>query len=124
MLCRVALVRTDTTSSVSVEATGVCIPTGNSEILLAADYKSPGRNWRDADITTLLSFRNKRILADDLKAEHPFYNTAVWNPSGQKLLQLSHVNDLEISTPQCSTLYSPAGNGDVLNIVIHKNTRL
>jgi hypothetical protein len=30
---------------VSVEATGVCIPIGNSEVLLAAVYKSPGRAW-------------------------------------------------------------------------------
>jgi hypothetical protein len=28
---------------VSVEATGVCIPIGNSEVLLKAVYKSPGR---------------------------------------------------------------------------------
>jgi hypothetical protein len=28
---------------VSVEATGVCIPIGNSKVLLAAVYKSPGR---------------------------------------------------------------------------------
>jgi hypothetical protein len=41
----------DLPSLVSVEATGVCIPLGNSEILLAAVYKSPGRAWNDADIT-------------------------------------------------------------------------
>jgi hypothetical protein len=35
---------------VSIEATGVCIPIGNSEILLAAVHKSPGRAWIDADI--------------------------------------------------------------------------
>jgi exonuclease III len=34
---------------VSVEATGVCIPIGNSEVLLAAVYKSPGRAWSGAD---------------------------------------------------------------------------
>jgi hypothetical protein len=28
---------------VTVEATGVCIPIGNSEVLLASVYKSPGR---------------------------------------------------------------------------------
>jgi hypothetical protein len=39
---------------VSVEATGVYIPIGNSEVLLAAVYKSPGRAWSDADITELL----------------------------------------------------------------------
>jgi hypothetical protein len=30
----------------------------------------------------------------------------------------------EISTPQCPTHYSPAGNCDVLDIVVHKNIRL
>jgi hypothetical protein len=43
----------------SVEATGVCTPIGNSEILLASVYKSPGRAWSDADITELLSFSPK-----------------------------------------------------------------
>jgi hypothetical protein len=41
---------------VSVEATGICITICNSEVLLAAVYKSPGRAWSDADITKLLSF--------------------------------------------------------------------
>jgi hypothetical protein len=57
---------------VSVEATGVCIPIGNSEVLLAAVYKSPGRAWNDTDITEFLSFRPKSILADDLNAKNPF----------------------------------------------------
>jgi hypothetical protein len=77
---------------ISVEATGVCIPTGNREILLAAVYKSPGRAWNDADINELLSFRQKSILAGDLNAEHPFWNSAVSNPSGEKLLQLFDVS--------------------------------
>jgi hypothetical protein len=57
---------------VSVEETGDCIPIGNSEILLASVYKSPGRVWSDADITELLSFRRKSILAGDMNAKHPF----------------------------------------------------
>jgi hypothetical protein len=51
---------------VSVEAIGVCIPADNSEILLAAVYKYPGHAWIDADITQLLTFRHKSILAGDL----------------------------------------------------------
>jgi hypothetical protein len=35
-----------------------------------------------------------------------------------------HINEFEISAPQCLTHYSPAGNGDVLDIVVHKNFRL
>jgi hypothetical protein len=67
---------------ISVEASGVCIPIGNQEILIAVAYKSPGRTWNDEDITELLSFRHKCILAGDLNAKHPSWNSAVSNPSG------------------------------------------
>jgi hypothetical protein len=106
-----------------VEATGVCLPIGNSKVLLAAVYKSPGRVWGDTDITELLSFRRKSILAGDLNAKNPFWNSAVSKPSGEKLLSLSDANQFEISAPQCPTHYSHAGNGDVLNIVVHQNIR-
>jgi hypothetical protein len=56
----------------SIESTGVCIPIGNSEVLLAAGCKSPGHACNDADITELLSFRYKSLLAGDLNAKHPF----------------------------------------------------
>jgi hypothetical protein len=109
---------------IPVEATGVCIPIGNSEILLAAVYKPPGRAWSDADITELLSIRCKSILAGDLNAKHPFWNSAVSNPSGVELLRLFDANQFEISAPQCPIHYSPAGNGDVLDIVVHQNIRV
>jgi hypothetical protein len=48
---------------VSVEATGVCVPIGNCEVLLAAVYKSSGHAWNDADIIELLSVRHKSLLA-------------------------------------------------------------
>jgi hypothetical protein len=72
----------DLISLVSVEAKGVCIPIGDSEVLLTAVYKSPGRTWSNADIMELLSSRHKSILAGDLNAKHPFWNSIVSNPSG------------------------------------------
>jgi hypothetical protein len=108
---------------VSVEATGVCIPIGKREVLLAAVYRSPGRTWIDADITELLSFRDKCISAGDLNSKHPFWNSVVSNPSGEKLLQLFDISDFEMSAPQCPTHYSHEGNIDVLDIVVHKNIR-
>jgi hypothetical protein len=72
-------------------------------------------------ITELLSFRPKSILAGDLNAKHPFWNSAVPNPSGEELLRLFYASQFEISAPQCPTHYSPAGNGDVLDIVVHQN---
>jgi hypothetical protein len=93
-------------------------------VLLAAVYKSPGRAWNDADITKLLSFRPKSILAGDLNAKNPFWNSAVSNPSGDKLLHVFDTNEFEISAPQCPTHYSPSGNGDVLDNVVSQNIRV
>jgi hypothetical protein len=108
---------------VSVEATAVCIPIDNREILLAAVYKSSGRTYSDADIDQLLSLGHKCILASDPNAIHPSWKSAVSNPSGEKLLQLIDASYFEISAPQCPTHYSLMGNGDVLDIVVHKNIR-
>jgi hypothetical protein len=92
--------------------------------LLAAVYKSPDRAWSDADITGLLSFRRKYMLADDLNAKHLFWNNAVSNPSGENLIALFDLSEFEMSAPQCPTHYSPAGNGDGLDIVVHQNMRV
>jgi hypothetical protein len=109
---------------VSVEATGVCITVGNVVVLLAAGYKSPDPPWNNTDIHKPVGFNDKTILAGDLNAKHPFWNSSVPNPSGAKLLELFHKNEFEISAPQCPTHYSPAGNGDILDIVVHQNIRL
>jgi hypothetical protein len=99
-------------------------PIGNSEVLLAAVYKTPGRAWSDTDITELLSFRPKSIFTCDLNAKNQFSNIAVSNPSVDKLLHLIDVNDFEISAPQYPTHYSPSGYGDVLDILVHQNIRV
>jgi hypothetical protein len=80
------------------------VRTGKSEILFAALYRSPGRNWSDADITELLSFRNKCISAGDMNAEDLFWNSTISNLSDQKILQLCDVNDFETSSPQCQLI--------------------
>jgi hypothetical protein len=79
----------------------LCIPVGDSEVLLAAVYKSPGKAWSDADITELLSFRRKSILAGDLNAKLAFWNSKVSKPSGEKLVEVFDMNDFEIPAPQC-----------------------
>jgi hypothetical protein len=108
---------------VSIEVTGVCIPIGNSEVLLAAVYKSPDHAWNDAYITELLGFRRKSLLAD-LNAKLQFWHSIVSNPSGTKLPNLLHIEEFQISAPQCPTHYCPAGNGDVLHIAVHKDVPL
>jgi hypothetical protein len=57
-------------------------------VLLAAVCKSPGHAWNDANITVLLTFSHKSLLAEDLNAKHPFWNSIVSEPTGAKLLNL------------------------------------
>jgi hypothetical protein len=61
---------------------------GNTEMLLAAAYKSLQCLWINTDITELLGFRKKSILAGDVNAKHPVWNSKISNPSGLKLLEL------------------------------------
>jgi len=41
-----------------------------------------------------------------------------------RLLDLQDNDDFQISAPQCPTHYTPHGNGDVLDVVVHRNVRL
>jgi hypothetical protein len=81
----------DLSPLISTEATGVCKPTGHSEVLLLAVFKSPGHAWNDADITELLNFRHKSLPEGDFNAEHLFWNRVVFHPSGAKLQNLLHI---------------------------------
>jgi hypothetical protein len=93
-------------------------------MLLASVYKAPLRAWRNADITELLKLRTKSILAGDLNATHPAWNSKDSSPSGLKLLNLFVNCNLEISAPQHATHFIPNGRGDVLDILVHKDIRL
>jgi hypothetical protein len=39
-------------------------------------------------------------------------------------MDVFNLNELKNSAPQCPTYYSPAGNGDVLVILVHRNIRV
>jgi hypothetical protein len=93
---------------------------------LAAICESPGHAWNDVDITELLNYTHTRkpLLAGDLNVKYSFCNSVVPNISGTKLLNISHINEFEISAPQGPTHYCPVGKCDVLDIVVHKNVRL
>jgi hypothetical protein len=108
----------------SIEAKAVCMQTGNSEVLLSTVCKSPGHAWNGADIIALLIYTHKSLLAADPTAKYPFWNSVASSLSGAKILNLLHVNQFEISASQCLAHYSPAGSGDVLDVIVHKNVRL
>jgi hypothetical protein len=57
----------------------------------------------DTDVTELWGFRDKSILAGDLSAKHPVWNSQVSNPWGLKLLELFLNDNFQIWTLQCPT---------------------
>jgi hypothetical protein len=88
-------------------------------MLLAGVYKSLQRIWNDTDITELLSFRKKDHPGSDLNAKHPVWNSKVADTTGLKLWGFSDTSNVEISTPQYLTHYTPGGIGTVLDTVVH-----
>jgi hypothetical protein len=101
-----------------------CIPTGDCEIIVAAVSKSPCGVRRNTDIAELLINGRKFISASDLNVKHAFWNGAVSNLSGEKLLDIFGVKEFEISPPQYPTHYSPAEYDVVLDIMVHQNIRV
>jgi hypothetical protein len=64
-------------------------------------------------------------LAECLKAKYLISsNSAVSNPSGKNHVYFYHLNEFDISAPQCPTHYSPADGGHVLDILVYKNIRM
>jgi hypothetical protein len=59
------------------------------------------------------------ILARHLNANHPFRNSKFFYSSIANLLDLLHIDEFEISAPQCRTHSSPTGNSDVLDMIVH-----
>jgi hypothetical protein len=78
----------------------------------------------ETDITEILGLRNNTILAGDLNAKRPVWNSNISNLSFLKLSGLFDRSDLTISATQCPTPSSPDGRGGVLNILVHQNVRL
>jgi hypothetical protein len=103
-----------------LEVTRVCIPIGHIETVLSAVYKYPQSVCINPDITELLRFRNKSILADDLNADHPAWKSTISYSSDLKHMELFITYNFKISAPQCSTHYTTDGSLRV----VHHNFRL
>jgi hypothetical protein len=65
-------------------------------MMLVSVGKSLGSTGSESDITEIISYKRKSILADDLNAKHPFWNSAVSNPSSEKLIALFDLSEFEI----------------------------
>jgi hypothetical protein len=78
----------------------------------------------DTDINEILSLKDKTILAGDLNAKYPVWNSQISNRSSMSLINLQDNSDFQMLASQYPIHYSPSGKGDVSDIVLHRNVRI
>lgn len=102
-----------------LEATGVAIHTvGQGVIRLFAVYNPPDSLLLEADLEVLLDGRDPAILAGDLNAKHPSWNSRLANRNGRILRDFADVRTVFVDGPVEPTHYGPRGRPDVLDVVV------
>jgi len=110
----------------SLENTTIHIQINNRGTRLSAIYKRPINSLMPLDIDNLLDFDHPTILAGDMNAKHPFWNSRRTNATGLTLLNHMEENNYFIFTPDTPT-HNPDQRyhqPDVLDIAILKDNHL
>lgn len=110
----------------NLECTSIKIWRGNREIVLTAAYNSPtpAKKMQPGDLNALLNTQLATIIAGDLNAKSPLWNSRLTNRNGQILKTAYETrNDFCILGPDTPTIFPHNTNQlpDVLDIVLHKN---
>lgn len=106
-----------------LEATGVCLHTAKGPLRVIAVYSPPQALIIELDIEALLDTDQPTIIAGDLNAKHPDWNSPTANPAGRKLRAHSMREGFRISGPTEPTRIPthPRHKPSVLDITISKN---
>lgn len=102
------------------EATAIEIVAGFGTIRLVAVYNPPNRALLESDMDTLLATTTPTVIAGDLNAKHPNWNSRRVNLNGKILQAYSTAKGTLVDGPVDPTHYSPIGTPDVLDIAIFK----
>lgn len=106
-----------------LEATGVCIQTNDVELTLVACYVPPSAPLPADQISAILDRRGPVLIAGDLNAKHPAWNSRITNARGRQLHRLAARHGANIIAPATPTYYSSnhLHRPDVLDIAILKD---
>jgi len=110
----------------SLENTTIHIQINNRETRLSAIYKRPINSLMPSDIDNLLDSDHPTILAGDMNAKHPFWNSRRTNAAGLTLLNHMEENNYFIVAPDTQT-HNPDQRHhqpDILDIAILKDNHL
>ncbi|GJQ79305.1 hypothetical protein Trydic_g16172 [Trypoxylus dichotomus] len=89
----------------NVEATNITVNMATGPVQLIAAYKAPNKLMLEADLSEIFSTRRATILAGDLNAKHPTWNSKVTNASGKCLLALQ-TTSTSLSMPPPNPRYT------------------
>lgn len=105
--------------------------TGHQPITIVSAYFPPANTAEDhslfvKDLTTIFGLSDSVILAGDLNAKHPAWNSTITSPRGRVVFNLSSTLNFDPIAPYEHTHYphDPNSRSDVLDIALLKNINL
>ena len=106
----------------TVEATSVRINIPLGSFVITSVYNPPRSLLTAQDLDLLVSHNVPVVVAGDLNAKHPAWNSLVTNRNGRALYNfMSARNDLTVAAPLEPTFYSTQGHRpDVLDVALLK----
>ncbi|GJQ79543.1 hypothetical protein Trydic_g16390 [Trypoxylus dichotomus] len=106
---------------INIEATAVTVNLATGPVKLVAAYKAPNRQLLEDDLSEIFDTRGAVILAGDLNAKHPSWNSRWTNASGTYLRRFADDLHLLVDATAEPTIFPHNGQPDVLDIVVMKD---
>lgn len=109
-----------------LEATAIVVKTLSGSVRLVAAYNPPNRQLLEGDLTGVLDTDKGVVLAGDLNAKHPSWNSRIANANGRILRSFTDETGILTDAPTDHTFYpsSERQRSDVLDVVVIKDVRL
>ncbi|GJQ67497.1 hypothetical protein Trydic_g8321 [Trypoxylus dichotomus] len=105
----------------NIEITAITVNLATGPVKLVAAYKAPNRQLLENDLSEIFDTRGAVILAGDLNAKHPSWNSRVTNASGNCLRHFADDFHLLVHATAEPTVFPHNGQSDVLDIVVMKD---
>lgn len=109
-----------------LEATAIVVRTMSGRVRLVAAYNPPNRRLLERDLTGALDTDKGVIIAGDLNAKHPAWNSRIANANGKILRSFTEESGILVDAPADHTFYpsNAEQRSDVLDLVVIKDIRL
>ena len=109
----------------TLEATAIKLLTTKEPITIISVYKSPPKELQLQDLRTLSQLNKHIIIAGDINAKNPLWNSTVPNDTGRRLEIFANQLNLQVDAPTTPTHYPiQGGRPDVLDTCIYSDVNI